>query len=104
MRHTLLMDNLTAGEWRKLLRLLLAQRLELNAIESALKNAGVLNPEQLKEIRQQATDTATAWSSKDGDDVLTLLAVHSSPAASMLVPQSHEELRRRFEGESDRPR
>jgi hypothetical protein len=104
MLHTLLMDNVTAGEWRKLLTLLLAQRLELNTIESALKNAGVLTPAQLKEIRQQASDTATAWSSKEGDDVLTLLAVHSSPGASMLVPQTQEELRRRFEGDSNLPR
>jgi len=93
------MDHVTTGDWRQLLRLLLAQRLELNAIESALKNAGVLNDAQVKEIRTQASDTAKAWSSKESDDVLKLLAVHSLPAATMLVPQTHEELRRRFEGE-----
>jgi hypothetical protein len=98
------MDNVTTGDWRQLLRLLLAQRLELNAIESALKNAGVLNDAQLKEIRTQTSDTAKAWSSKESDDVLKLFAVHSKPEATMLVPQSHEELRRRFEGESDRSR
>lgn len=102
MPHTCFMDNLTTGEWRQLLRLLLAQRLELNAIESALENAGVLTDGQLKEIRTQASDTARAWSSKEGDDILTLLKVHSQPAATMLVPQTHEELRRRFEGESSR--
>jgi hypothetical protein len=104
MGHTRFMDNVTTTEWRQLLRLLLAQRLELNAIESALKNARVLTDGQLKEIRQQASDTAKAWSSKDSDDVLALLGVHSLPAATMLVPQTQEELRRRFEGESDRPR
>ena len=101
MLHTRSMDHVTTGEWRQLLRLLLAQRLELNAIESALKSSRVLTDTQLKEIRTQASDTATAWSSKESDDVLTLLAVHSWPAATMLVPQTQEELRRRFEGESD---
>jgi hypothetical protein len=76
----------TTGEWRQLLRLLLSQRLEINAIESALKNAGVLTDAQIKAIRTQAADTATAWSSNDSDDVLTLLRVHSSPGATMLVP------------------
>lgn len=62
MLHTRCMDHVTTADWRQLLRLLLAQRLELNAIESALKNAGVLTDAQLKEIRTQATDTANAWS------------------------------------------
>lgn len=80
------MNTVTTGEWRQLLRLLLAQRLELNAIESALKTARILTDAQIKEIRSQAADTASAWSSNDGDDVLALLRVHSSPGATMLVP------------------
>jgi len=85
------MPNATPDEWRQLLRLLLAQRLELNAIESALKNARILTDAQIKEIRTQASDTAAAWSAKDSDDVLTLLRVHSSPAATMLVPPIRED-------------
>ena len=80
------MDSVPAQEWRQLLRILLSQRLEINAIETALKNAQVLTGAQIKEIRKQASDTAAAWSSRDADDVLTLLRVHSSPNASMLVP------------------
>jgi hypothetical protein len=80
------MDHVPTQEWRQLLRILLSQRLEINAIESALKNAQVLTDAQIKEIRKQALDTAAAWSSRDTDDVLTLLKVHSSPCASMLVP------------------
>ena len=80
------MDTVTTADWSQLLRLLLAQRLELNAIESALKNASVLTDAQIKEIRKQASETATAWSSVDGDDVLRLLRIHSLPAATMLVP------------------
>ena len=80
------MDNVTAGEWRTLLTLLLSQRLEINAIENALTGARILTDAQLKEIRTQSTDTAKAWSSTDGDDVLKLIRVHSSPGASMLVP------------------
>jgi hypothetical protein len=87
------------GEWRQLLTLLLAQRLELNTIESALKDARILTGEQIKEIRTQASDTAKAWSSRESDDVLKLLAIHALPAASMMVPKSHEELRQRFESE-----
>jgi hypothetical protein len=79
------MDQATTAEWRLLLRLLLAQRLELNAIEGALIAAGVLTDAHVKEIRTQAADTATAWSSDESDDVLTLLRVHSLPAASMRV-------------------
>ncbi|HLK64903.1 MAG TPA: hypothetical protein VKU19_15785 [Bryobacteraceae bacterium] len=81
------MDNVTASEWRQLLTILLAQRLELNAMESALKSAGVLSRDQLKEIRTQAANTATAWSSREGDDVMALLRVHSLPDASMSVPK-----------------
>ena len=88
----------------KLLRLLLAQRLELNAIESALKNAGVLTDVQLRAIRTQSSDTAKAWSSVEGDDVLRLIEIHSLPQASMLVPATPEELKRRFEGDSTPPR
>ncbi len=73
-------------EWRRLLTLLLAQRLEINAIESALKAAGILTDAQVKQIRTQASDTAAAWSSKESDDVLALLRVRSSPLATMLVP------------------
>jgi hypothetical protein len=93
------MDTVSIQEWRQLLTLLLAQRLELNTIESALKTAGILTDDKIKEIRAQATDTAKAWSSRESDDVLRLLAIHSMPAASMRVPQTQEELRRRFEGE-----
>ena len=70
-------------EWRTLLRLVLAQRLELNAIEAGLKNAGLLSDPQLKEIRKQAADTAAAWSSRDDDDVLALIRIHGSPGASL---------------------
>jgi hypothetical protein len=79
---------MTDAEWKQLLTLLLAQRLELNAIESALKAANVLTAAQLKEIRTQASDTAKAWSAKEGDDVLALLRVHSSPLASMSINRS----------------
>ncbi|MBZ5621092.1 MAG: hypothetical protein LAQ69_20555 [Acidobacteriia bacterium] len=81
---------MTAAEWRELLRLLLSQRLEINAIESALRNAQILTDAQIKEIRVQASDTARAWSSRDSDDVLTLIRVHSSPDATMLVPPIRE--------------
>jgi hypothetical protein len=80
------MDRAMTAEWRLLLRLLLSQRLELNAIEGALINGGVLTAAHLKEIRTQACDTAKAWSSGENDDVLTLLSVHSLPSASMRVP------------------
>ena len=67
--------------------MLLAQRLELNAIENALKTAGVLADWQGKEIRTQAFNTATAWTSQLGDDPIALLRVHSSPSATMLAPE-----------------
>jgi len=70
------MDNATAAEWRLLLRLVLAQRLEINAIESALKRAKALTDVEIKEIRTHALETANAWSSGDSDDVLTLIRVH----------------------------
>jgi len=85
------MENVTTGEWRQLLRLVLAQRLEINAIESALKRANALTDAELKEIRTQASDTAKAWSSDDSDDVLTLISVHSSSYATMLVPPAAEQ-------------
>jgi hypothetical protein len=74
------------AEWRQLLTLLLSQRLELNAIESALKSTNILTDAQIKAIRTQASDTAKAWSANETDDVLALLRIHSSPAATMLVP------------------
>jgi hypothetical protein len=80
------MDRATTAEWRLLLRLLLSQRLELNAIEGALIAGGVVTASYLKEIRTQAADTAKAWSSDENDDILTLLSVHSLPSASMRVP------------------
>jgi hypothetical protein len=82
------MDAMTDGEWKELLRLLLSQRFEINAIESALKTANILTDAQTKEIRTHASDIAQAWSSKDGDDVLALLRVHSSPFATMSVPRT----------------
>ena len=85
------MDNVTTAEWRLLLRLVLAQRLEINAIESALKRAKALTDVEIKEIREQASDTATAWSSGETDDVLTLIRVHASPGAAMLVPPPREQ-------------
>ncbi len=80
------MTNPSSDEWNLLLRLLLSQRLELNAIESAVVNANLLNRGQIKAIRRQALATAQAWGSRPGDDVLTLLKVHSSPDATMSVP------------------
>ena len=56
------MDNsITTEDWKLLLRFVLAQRLEMNAIESALKSANVLTDSQIKDIRVQASDTAKAW-------------------------------------------
>jgi len=81
---------MTDEDWKELLTLLLSQRLEINALESALKNANILTGAQIREIRTQASDTAKAWSSKDSDDVLTLLRVHSSPLATMSVPKVPE--------------
>ena len=80
----------TAEEWRLLLKLVLAQRLEINAIESALKRSGAITDAEIKEIRRQASETASAWSCDDNDDVLTLIRVHSSPNATMLVPPTRE--------------
>ncbi|MGA3075070.1 MAG: hypothetical protein ABSG56_15380 [Bryobacteraceae bacterium] len=85
------MDNPTAGEWRMLLALVLAQRLEINAIESVLKRAKALTDAEVKAIRTQASQTATAWSSDDRDDVLALIRIHSSSEATMLVPPTRSE-------------
>ncbi len=84
------MNDAPTKEWKPLLRLLLSQRLEINAIESALTNARILTKEQIKQIRTQASDTAKAWSSEESDDVLRLLRVHSLPDATMLVPPVRE--------------
>lgn len=84
-------SNVTPEEWRLLLRLVLSQRLEINAIESALKSSRLLTERQLKAIRQQALQTAAAWSSDDQDDVLALIRVHSSPDATMRVPPIGDE-------------
>jgi hypothetical protein len=83
----------SSAEWRTLLCLLLAQRLELNAIEGVLIASGALTEAHLKEIRQQASDTAKAWSSETGDDVLSLLRIHSLPEAKMRVspPESQSD-------------
>jgi uncharacterized membrane protein len=85
---------MTKSGWKERLTLLLSETLELNAIESALKTARVLTVPQRREIRRQALDTAKAWSSKDSDDVLALLRVHSSPLATMSVPQIPEQYAR----------
>jgi hypothetical protein len=85
------MQEATTTEWRTLLRLVLAQRLEINAIESALKRAGALTDAEIREIRTQALDTATAWSSNHDDDVLTLIRGHSSPNATMLIPKPRQQ-------------
>ncbi len=46
----------TAADWRELLRLVLAQRLEINAIGSALKRASALTDAELKEIHTSFRD------------------------------------------------
>lgn len=84
------MQDVTTAEWRMLLRLVLAQRLEINAIESALKRARALTDAEIKEIRTQASDTAAAWSSNPSDDVLALIQGHSSPHATMFVPRPRQ--------------
>jgi len=78
------------GAYRLLLQLILAQRLEINAIESALKSAGVLVDSQVQEIRLQASKTAEAWSRDGCIDVLGLIRLHSSPGSTTLVPLSPE--------------
>ena len=73
------------AQWRLLLRLLLSQRLQMNAIESVLIRAGVLTAEYLKAIRTPAADAAKAWSADESDDILRLLKARSLPTASMGV-------------------
>jgi len=91
------------GDYRLLLQLILAQRLELNAIESALKDAKVLTESQAREIRYQAAKTAEAWSRDETVDLTKLLHIHSSPGATMLVPMSDEDkdaLRREIDAQA----
>ena len=78
------------GAYRLLLQLILAQRLEINAIESALKSAGVLADSQVGEIRLQAWKAAEAWSENGSIDLLGLIQIHASPTATMVVPLSQE--------------
>jgi hypothetical protein len=73
----------TDGGWKELLTLLLSQRLAINALESALKTAGILADAQVREIRTQTSDTAKAWSSKDCDDTM------STAGASRLTARGH---------------
>lgn len=84
-------------EYRLLLQLILAQRLEMNAIESALKSTGVLAESQIRDIREEASKTAAAWARDASINVLDLIRVHSSPKATVLAPLSEaarEDLRR----------
>jgi hypothetical protein len=89
------------GACRLLLQLVLAQRLEINALESTLKNIRVLADSEIMEIRLQAFKTAEAWSRDGGTDLLgmirmqsspyaTMIRMHSSPYATMLAPLSQE--------------
>jgi hypothetical protein len=97
------MKSVTAEEWSLLLRLLLSQRLEINAIESALKGARILTDEQIKAIRIQAWETAGTWSSDPSHDLLKLIQIHSSPDATMLVPLAREtvdQLRREIDDQT----
>ena len=81
---------MTNEDWRQLLRLVLAQRLEINAMQSALKRGGALTDLEVKAIRRQASETAAAWSAQESDDVLALIRVHSAVDATMLVPPAGE--------------
>jgi hypothetical protein len=90
------------GAYRLLLQLVLAQRLEINAIESTLKNAGVLADSQIREIRLQASKAAEVWSRDGSIDLLGLIRMHASPNANTLMPLSQEardELRREIYGQ-----
>jgi hypothetical protein len=90
--------------YRLLLQYVLAQRLEINAIESALRNVGALADTQIQEIRLQASRTAEVWSRDGGIDLLELIRMHSSPNANMLMPlsqEAREELRREINGQAD---
>ena len=91
------------GAYRLLLQLVLAQRLEINAIESALKGADVLADSQIQEVRLQASKTAEVWSRDTGIDLLGLIRMHAYPNANMLIPLSQEardELRREINGQA----
>ena len=90
-------------DWRLLLRLVLAQRFEVNAIESALEDAKVLTHGQVLEIRAQAAKTAEAWSRDESADLLKLLLIHSQPGATMTVPlsqETREQLRREIDDQT----
>ena len=80
------MPDISPGHWRELLSFLLAQRLGLNAMESALQPAGILSVKEIPAIRAQAADTAQSWSARDGDGVLKLLRVRGPAKASLPVP------------------
>jgi hypothetical protein len=91
------------GAYRLLLQLVLAQRLEINAIESALKNVGAVADSQIQEIRLQASKTAEVWSRDGSIDSLGLIRMHSHPNANMLVPFSPDarnDLRREINGQA----
>ena len=95
------MKTVTEEEWQALLRLVLAQRLEINAIESALTNANVLTASQIREIRLQATQTAQTWGLDH--DLLALAGMHALPDATMQVPLSdatRDELRREIDDQT----
>ena len=63
----------------------MAQRLEMNVMASALKEARILTDWQIREMRKQAADTATAWAADEPEKVLKLIRVHGLPAATMGV-------------------
>jgi hypothetical protein len=48
------------------------------------------NSKACQEVRTRASETAKAWSAGGDDDVLTLIRIHSSPDATMLVPPARE--------------
>ncbi|HWZ32340.1 MAG TPA: hypothetical protein VNX18_13455 [Bryobacteraceae bacterium] len=83
-------DKMDQGAYRLLLELILAQRLEINAIEAALKSAGVLADSQIREIRLTASKAVEAWGRDGSFDLVELIRIHSSPGATMLVPLSQE--------------
>jgi hypothetical protein len=96
-------NSVSTEDWKLLLRFVLAQRLEMNAIESALKSANVLTDSQIKDIRVQASETAKAWTAQDTHDALTLIRIHSSPDATMLIPlgrETKDELRREIDDQT----
>ena len=83
-----------------MLKLVLAQRFEINAIENALQGAKILTYPQVMEIRAQAAQTAEAWGADENQDLMKLLRIHALPYATMTVPLSPEtraELRREID-------